>query len=192
MKKVIRSVAMLAIMFVTAKSIAADPKLVTNSTDKSLTFSWESDSEVQSISIVDDAGNVIYSEVISGVTYSKKFDLNTLEEGSYTLKAKSNSKEIAYDVKIEKADLKVVEKKEVTKPFFRREDNKVFLNFLNLDKKDVTLEVTDNNNEIIFKETIKDEMIIEKAFSFEKAFANDYVISVRNNDNTFYESVVVK
>jgi len=180
-------------MFATAKGIAADPKLVTNGTDKSLTVSWESDSEVQSISFVDNEGNVIYSEDISGTEiYSKKFDLNTLEEGSYTLKARSNSKEIAYDLKIEKTDLKVIEKNELVKPFFRKDDNKVFLNFLNLDKKDVTLEVTDNNNEIVFKETIKDEMIIEKAFSFEKAFANDYVISVRNSDKTFYESIVVK
>ncbi|MGB5553405.1 MAG: T9SS type A sorting domain-containing protein [Flavobacteriaceae bacterium] len=193
MKKVIRTVAMLALMFTTANSIANNPKLIVDGANRSMTISLEADSDVQSISIVDVDGNVIYSENVKEASaYSKRFNLVALKDGVYTLTAKSNQKEIAYDVKIEKSDLQIIEKKELSKPVFSRVNDKVLLNFLNLDREDVTVRISDTNDRIVYEDTLKNVAIVEKSFNFEKAFEDNYTITVKRGNSSYSESVEVK
>ncbi|MBT8186255.1 MAG: hypothetical protein HKP38_03480 [Croceitalea sp.] len=77
-------------------------------------------------------------------------------------------------------------------PVFSKKGNKIFLNILNLDQEKVTIRVYDSANRLVYKETLKGELIVEKVFNFESAFEDDYTIVVVDNNQTFKEVIEVK
>lgn len=185
---------MIALMFVTLTGKANDEKLslITKKESKSLVFELESKSQETDIKLFDDANHIIYSENIYGVSYAKKFDLTKLENGFYYFTTEDSLKKITYTISVEGSDVKILKRKESTKPVFKKENGMVYLNFLNLDKKEVEIEVLDSANRLVFSEKYENELIIEKAFNFKKAFEDSYTIVVKDNDNTYFEDIVVK
>lgn len=194
MKKIVRSIATVALMFVVATSMAKEPTLtVTPNSEKSLTFKMDAPSEQTIISILDLEGTVIYSNnVVAEAVYSKKFNLTNLPDGDYVLKVEDALKVTTFEFDINNSNVIIEKRKENAKPVFRNIGDKVYLNFLNLEKKDVKVVVYDSNSRVVFKETITDTMLIEKAFNFEKAFADTYMVVVKNGKDTFYENIFVK
>lgn len=77
-------------------------------------------------------------------------------------------------------------------PVFKKKGGILFLNLLNLDQEKVTIKIVDSEGRIVFRETLKDALVIEKAFNFENAFENEYTVYVVDNDETFKETVEVK
>ena len=77
-------------------------------------------------------------------------------------------------------------------PVFKRKGQKLLVNLLNLDQEKVAIKVFDSQGRLIFKEIIKNDIIIEKAFNFEQAYADDYTVVIVDNDKTFKEKVEVK
>ncbi|MEM1259762.1 MAG: hypothetical protein AAGC45_08395 [Bacteroidota bacterium] len=77
-------------------------------------------------------------------------------------------------------------------PVFKKKGNKLFLNLLNLDQEKVTIKVVDSEGRVVFIETMKGDLVIEKAFNFENAFENKYTVYVVDNNETFKETVEVK
>ena len=77
-------------------------------------------------------------------------------------------------------------------PVFTKKGNKLFMNLLNLDLEKVTIKVVDSEGRIVYIETIKGELVIEKAFNFENAFENEYTVLVVDANETFKEVVEVK
>ena len=77
-------------------------------------------------------------------------------------------------------------------PVFKKKDGKLFLNLLNLDQEKVTIKVLDSEGRVVFIESFDGELIIEKAFNFEKAFENEYTVIVNDNGKTYTETVAVK
>ena len=77
-------------------------------------------------------------------------------------------------------------------PVFKRKGQKLLVNLLNLDQEQVAFKVYDSQGRLIFKEVIKNDIVIEKAFNFEKAYADDYTVVIVDNDKTFKEKVEVK
>ncbi|WP_350287640.1 hypothetical protein [uncultured Croceitalea sp.] len=77
-------------------------------------------------------------------------------------------------------------------PVFKKKGQKLFINLLNLDQDKVTIKVYDSEGRVVFKEVIEGELVVEKAFNFEKAFEDDYTVVVVDNDKTFEEKVAVK
>lgn len=194
MKKMVRSIAAVALMFSMTSVMANEPKLrLSTDAEKSLTFQLDTDSRDTKVSIVDSDGNVIYTDNIQGVElYTKKFDLGNLASGSYFLVVENELREISYNIDVNASDIEILDRDENAKPVFRKTGEKVFLNLLNLDQKDVKVKVVDSEGRIVFKETISDTMLIEKAFNFENAFDDKYTIMVVDGDNSYYEDVLVK
>ena len=88
-----------------------------------------------------------------------------------------------------------VEKNIITldaEPTFKRKGNKLFMNLLNLDKEKITIKVYDSEGRIVFKEVIEGDMVITKAFNFEKAFEDKYTVVVSDGKEIFKESVLIK
>lgn len=193
MKKVVRTVAMIALMFVTATSIANEEKLSleTKKESKSLVFELDSKAQETAIRLFDAANQVLYSEDISNESYAKKFNLMNLENGFYYFTTEDSLKKIIYTIEVDGSNVTILKRKENTKPVFRKENGMVYLNLLNLDKKDVKIEVFDSSNRLVFSEKRVNEMIIEKAFNFSKAYADNYTVVVRDSQNTYYEDIVV-
>ncbi len=194
MKKVVRSIATVALMFVVATSAAKEPTLsLTPNEEKSLNFEMNTTSEETLVRIIDTNGTVVYSEnITAAIEYSKKFNFQNLAQGSYSLRVENDLKETVFTFFIEDSAIKIVERKENSKPVFRKAGQRVFLNFLNLEKDDVKISVYDSNNRVVFNETIKETMLVEKAFNFENAFEDTYLVVVKNGTETFYEDVLVK
>lgn len=78
------------------------------------------------------------------------------------------------------------------KPFFRRSEGKLFMNFFNQEMRDVKIMVIDSDNRVIFKETLKDKLVVEKAFNFNSAVKDSYSVIVKEGNEMYYEYYVVK
>ena len=194
MKKVVRSIATVALMFVVATSMAKEPTLsVTPHTEKSLIFEMDAPSEQTVISILDIEGIIIFSEKVGDVaSYSKKFDLKNLPDGDYVLKIEDTLKETIFEFGIDNSNVLIAERRENTKPIFKKNGQKVFLNLLNSDKEDVKITIYDSENRVVFDETVVDTLLVEKAYNFEKAYKDTYMVVVKNGEGIYYEAIVVK
>lgn len=194
MKKVLRLTAALAFMFVTSKGMANEPKLnvVAKSNTKSLVFELDGSAKETSLKFMDVNGNVMYSEAVSGKEkYVKKFDLRKLVKGSYFLKVNNTLKEIVYTVNVDSDNVAIVEKKENVKPVFRTENAMVYLNLLNLSKDKVEIKVLDSENRLVFESEVTNELKIEKAFNFTKAYKDSYTVMVKNSNGVYVEDILI-
>lgn len=77
-------------------------------------------------------------------------------------------------------------------PVFKRKGQKLLINLLNLDQEKVAFKVYDGQGRLIFKEVVKNDIVIEKAFNFEQAYADNYTVVIVDNDKTFKEKVEIK
>jgi len=194
MKKVVRTAAMIAFMFVTATSMANEVKLSleTEKESKSLVFELDSQSTETTIKLFDSADHVIYFENISNLSYVKKFNLKNLDEGLYYFTTENPLKKVTYIISVKDAEVKILNRKENPKPIFRKKNEMVYLNLLNLEKKKVEIKVYDSSDRLVFSERRVNEMIIEKAFNFSKAYKDTYTLAVRDGNDSYYEYVIVK
>lgn len=78
------------------------------------------------------------------------------------------------------------------KPYFRKTKNRLFMNFFNKEMSDVQIRVVDSNNRVVFKETLKDMLVVEKAFNFSSAEKDSYKVIVKEGNETYFEYYVVK
>lgn len=184
----------IALMFVTAQSIAASPKLnLTPNTAKSLSLTLNAADQQTNIRLFDIEGRTIFSENIMGQEmFSKRFDLSKLEKGTFLFMVENKLKEIVYTIELNDSEVKIIDRNENAKPVFRKRKGRVFLNLLNLEEKDVKIKVYDSSERVVFEETIANTIFVEKVFNFEKAFEGNYTIMVQDAINSYYEVVVVK
>ncbi|GLU45636.1 hypothetical protein [Allomuricauda sp. NBRC 101325] len=95
---------------------------------------------------------------------------------------------------------KVVAKYEVEKnlvkvnldPVFVKKGQKVMMNLLNVSQGKVLLKVYDADKRLVFDEAIDGDIVVEKAFNFEKAFKGKYTIVVVDKFGTYTDEVVVR
>ena len=192
MKKVIRTAAAIALLFVSTTIMAKEPKLSSEVNSKNVIFQWDNQMGDASVRIVDDKGNIIYSDNLNKIdTYIKNFNLETLEEGNYLLEVENSMREINYFIEVTKNDAVIVDSEENLKPFYKRQNGLVFLNFMNYDMEEVKITIYDACGRKLFRETIKDSLIVEKAFNFNDAFEGVYTIIIRSDSQTFYKTVVI-
>ncbi len=184
----------IALMFVAVIGLAATPNLnVTPDQPKSLNFSIETYEQETAIRLFDEQGNLIFSEYVTDQkSYSKRFDLSKLEKGFFLLKVENSLKEIIYTIEMNKLEVSIKDMNEILKPTIITEDNKVKINFLNLAQENVVIKILDSNDRTVFEEVIEKTMVIEKAFNFEKAYKNNYMVMVKVNANSYYQPITVK
>ncbi|WP_297796562.1 hypothetical protein [uncultured Eudoraea sp.] len=193
MKTNLKFTAMIALMFTAAVGLAKEPKLslMTEGESNSLIVELDSQHEKTVLKIIDDNQNIIFSEKISEASYAKKFELNELEDGSYFIELDDSLRTLTYPIKVENSEVRILKRKEHTKPVFKLKGAKLFINLLNLDGKDVKIKVLDSYNRTLFKEVIENKSVVTKVFNFEKAGKDRYTVAVKDANNTYYEEVVV-
>lgn len=77
-------------------------------------------------------------------------------------------------------------------PFFRKADGKLYINFFNQDLEKVQIKVLDSENRLLYKETLKDQLVVEKAFNFKNASKDNYKVVIMEGNATYYEYFSVK
>lgn len=193
MKLNLKFTAMIALMFTTVVGMAREPKLslIKNGESKSLVVELDTQHDKTFLKIIDEDQNIIFSEKVSETSYTKKFDLNELESGSYYFEVDDALRTLVYPISVENKEVKILKRIENTKPVFRLKGDRLFLNLLNLEGKDVQIKVFDSNSRTLYKEVIKNETVITKAFNFESAYEDHYTVVVKEGKNIYYEDVVV-
>ncbi|CAM4186669.1 hypothetical protein ZORO111903_06030 [Zobellia roscoffensis] len=193
MKKVVRTAAMIALLLTTTVGFASEPKLsvVPNENVKSFVYELDAHAGRTTIKFMDEEQNVIFFETVEKADYAKKFDLSNLKDGLYFFKSEDELSSVSYTISVKGSDVEVIDKKENSKPVFRIKGKMVFLNLLNLDSKDVEIKVFDSSNRLVFSEKRENQMVIEKAFDFTKAYEGEYTVVVRDSKETYYKEVSV-
>ncbi|CAM4253610.1 hypothetical protein ACU8V7_18440 [Zobellia nedashkovskayae] len=193
MRKVVRTAAMIALLFTTTVGMANEPKLsvVPNENVKSFVYELDAQSGRTTIKFMDAEQNVIFFETVEKGGYAKKFDLSNLKDGLYFFKSEDDLSSVAYTIKVNGSDVEVIDRKENSKPVFRVKEKMVYLNLLNLNSEDVDIKVYDSSNRLVFSEKREGEMVIEKAFDFTKAYDGEYTVVVRDSKETYYKAVTV-
>ncbi|WP_276165833.1 hypothetical protein [Zobellia alginiliquefaciens] len=193
MKRVVRTAAMIALLLSTTVGFASEPKLsvVPNENVKSFVYELDSHAGRTTIKFMDEEQNIIFFETVEKADYAKKFDLSNLKDGLYFFKSEDELSSVSYTISVKGKDIEIVDKKENSKPVFRVKEGMVFLNLLNLDSKDVEIKVFDSSNRLVFSEKRENQMVIEKAFDFTKAYEGEYTVVVRDSKETYYKEVSV-
>lgn len=193
MKTIVKITTVFALMFATVAGMAREPKLdvVTLNNSKSVLLTLDAPDQSVTIQLLDSDSNSIYFEKLSNGRFSKKLNMKDLVDGYYYLVAESGLKSNMYTISLKEGVIEIIDSEEDAKPFFRKTDNKVFMNFLNLDKSEISLKVYDQNYRLVFSETVSDKLIIEKAFNFEGAYSGSYMVVVSDDTKTYSEEFVV-
>ncbi len=193
MKTIFKVTTVIALLLTTTLSMANGLKMrlkLLNET-RSLVLSLENDSEDLSIQLTDIDINVIYLEKLEDGTRNKIIDLARLKDGTYYFPTSDFLRHFVYTVSLDEDIIRILEREEVAKPYFRKTNEKVFLNFLNLNKSKVDIKVYDEEYRVLFSETVTETMIVEKAFNFKGAYAGNYKVVVSNAEKTYSETFVV-
>jgi len=193
MKNVFKLTAVIA-LFLTTSINASETKLgLTPNATKSLTFSLDTNNQETAIRLIDSEGNIIFSEEVANKeTYLKRFDLSKLEKGMFYLEVEDDLREIVYNIELGDLNVVIKDRHENAKPVFRKSGKVVYLNLLNLEKKAVKITITDSADRVVFEETVKDEALVGKVFNFDGAYDDTYQVVVVDNNDTYYENIVVK
>lgn len=193
MKASVKCTAAVALMFTVAVGLAKEPKLnlMADSNAKGVVFTVADVDQNTTITLLDSNDYVIYTEKLAEGTKGKRFDMEKLNDGTYYFRTEHDLKTITYTINIKGNKVTIVNRDEEVKPYFRKGKGKVFINFLNLDKSSVLIKVYDAEYRLVFKETVNEEMIVEKAFNFEGAYSGSYILTLEDNGKVYSEEFVV-
>ena len=193
MKTILKFTIVVALMLSTVVSMASEPKmnLVANSIAKSLIFTLEEVTENMNIQIIDAYDNIIYSEKFTGDTLRKRFDLENLDSGTYYFFTENEFKSYMYTISLDNDKLEILSKEETHKAHFRKTEDKVFVNLLNLDKSKVAIKVYNEDDRLVHSETVVEKIVVEKAFNFTNAYAGSYTIMIEDGINTYTQKFIV-
>ncbi|APA63391.1 hypothetical protein [Maribacter sp. 1_2014MBL_MicDiv] len=193
MKNLVKFTTVVAFMFATVAGMAREPKLnlLSAGKAKSVVLTMDASSNGVQVKLMDSDLNVIYSEKMAQGHFSKKLNLKDLTDGVYFLSADDNMTKYSYTIVLDNNDVKIVESDEDIKPFFRKTDNMIFMNYLNLDKSKLSIKIYDTESRTVFTQEVADEMIVEKAFNFADAFPGTYTVTVKSAGKTYTEEFVV-
>lgn len=192
MKNILKNSAVAALMFISLSAMAYQPgvKLVNGMEAKSLVFEMVSTSGESIVSMKDESKNIIFYDNVTGNVYSKKFNLEKLETGTYYLEVENASQSVTYTLAVEKKEVKIIDQEEEFTPVvFGKEGNKVYLNLDNSDLSKVEIKIINENNAKLFEESVASQKSINKTFNFEKAVKGLYTISVKDGSKNYSQNI---
>jgi len=183
----------MAFMFATVVGMAKEPNfsLVSNEHAKGLIFKLDAQSNKTTLKFLDKEEHIIYRENFSNGIFSKKIDLKLIENGIYSFVMENELRSVVYTIDVNSTGVKIIERIEHNKPFFRKKGDLVYVNLLNVNTDDVVIEVYDNNGEILFNEIIENSLIIGKVFNFKKAKNGNYTVIVKDKGTSYYKNIIV-
>ncbi|MCR9289813.1 MAG: hypothetical protein NXI23_20755 [Bacteroidetes bacterium] len=157
-----------------------------------LEFDLEKDFEIR---LIDEGSTVLLEQnVTSTKSFKKKYNLVNLPDGRYFFEIEDFQTIIIYEIKIERSRLKIKKKKErkIFKPNISQLGNILNCSMLLLDSSQTEITIFDKNHEILFSETIENQMTIEKSFDLSKLDRGKYFIQIENNHRFFEKAIFIK
>ncbi|MDL5513609.1 hypothetical protein QSE00_17445 [Arenibacter sp. M-2] len=194
MKAVLKLTAMAALLLSSTLAMANDPGmyLTTVKEAKRLVLKLNKQTESTTLTLTDTGKHQIFMENIKeDEDYTKKFDLSKLEEGLYYLRMESLIRTVEFTISVEDSEVNIIARDEVTKPFFRKNGDVLYLNYFNQKLNPVVINVVDSANRVVFTQKFEKELVVGKVFNFSTAVKDDYTVSVSEGTNVYYETISV-
>jgi hypothetical protein len=194
MKAILKLTAVAALLLSSTIAMANDPGmyLTTVKEAKRLVLKLNRQTESSTLTLTDTEKHQIFMENIKeDEDYTKKFDLSKLDEGLYFLKMESLTRTVEFTISVEDSEVNVIARDEITKPFFRKNGDVLYINYLNQKLSPVVINVVDSANRVVFTQKLDKELVIGKVFNFTNAVKDDYTVSVSEGTNTYYETISV-
>ncbi|MEQ8216729.1 MAG: hypothetical protein RH981_00745 [Arenibacter sp.] len=194
MKAVLKLTAVAALLLSSSIAMANDPGmyLTTVKEAKRLVLKLNKQTESSTLTLTDTEKHQIFMENIKeDEDYTKKFDLSKLDEGLYFLKMESLTRTVEFTISVEDSEVNVIARDEITKPFFRKNGDVLYINYLNQKLSPVVISVVDSANRVVFTQKLDKELVVGKVFNFTNAVKDDYTVSVSEGTNTYYETISV-
>ena len=193
MKRPFKFSAIIALLFAVTAVMGAEPKVSIDEASKSIVIELDDPTFENQIRFIDMENHVIYSETVDkNEMWAKKLDLTRLPIGNYILKVENYLRTTEYKITVEKSQVSMAPKKIDHKPVFRKKDGRVFLNLLNSDLSPVDIKVRDAMDRLLFIETMKGTLNIQKSFNFTKAFKGSYTIKVKDGRKVYMEEIEIE
>lgn len=185
MKKQIITIALLISSLIGYSNTEIKNYLVDNS--KKVTVEFNNVKKGHLLSIKDDQGVKIYSEVVSENGHlSKILDVTSLEKGTYYVELDKDFEIVIkpFQIKENQVIFNENEEKTIFKPVVRNEENMVLISKISFDNEPMQV-VLYYNDEVIFSETIKSEPILNRIYRLEKEKKGNYKVIFYNNNRSF-------
>ncbi|AUS06142.1 hypothetical protein [Pseudotamlana carrageenivorans] len=159
-------------LFGTMLSFAEGPVGGINVEGTNTTLTLDYAKKGSAVSIKDSYGAVLYSETISTTgKYNKNFDLSFLPDGNYLFEVDKDLEfeEIPFTLNNGVAHFNKSQEKLFYKPYLRVSDDLVYINKLNLDNKNLTVNIyytkgNSMNQELLVSEILTGDSKIEKVY----------------------------
>lgn len=195
MKNYLKITAVIGLIFTTTTTMANEPTIdLENGKDgKSILLKLDSQTADSNIRLTDSEGNILFNENSSGKNFSKKLNLDKLEDGNYSLKVESELNTLVYNVTIDDANLSVEKSREIkNKPLAFQKDKKVYLNYLNKGLAPVEISIRDKNDNTVYEETREGDLLVNGIYNLNRAPKGEYMLMVKYGNETFFENIVIK
>lgn len=139
------------------------------------------------ISIVDNAGETIYYKEINEKQneLAKRFDFSNLENGTYTMKVKTDDGSKEKSIMVNGKSVEFGEEITRTDPFFSYKNDQLKLSFLNHHNESTSLHLYEKG-ELIWTSDLQNSSVIQKGFDLSK-LNSGYYQAVLASGNDVYE-----
>jgi hypothetical protein len=147
--------------------------------------------EKVSVSILDDAQNVLYSETASDVkSFTKKFNLSKLEMGKYTLKVVQNKFKTVqpFEVTVKNVVVNESMRKMNFEPIFKFKENKLEV-LVPMSENAVFVTISDKIGTIVFEEKNENAPTFRKKYDLSNLPKGEYLVEVTIEGESFYHNI---
>lgn len=193
MKKAIRTIVAVLLLFVAANVNAADGLDLKINDQQNLVVELQGVESRAVLSLRDEYGTVIFKDqFLNQNNYSKTLSFEDLPNGSYSL---TLDKEFTVSTStIHKSGKNLIvdsEKYEfVFKPMFKTYGKKVLVYMANPTESNTEIEIYDLSGEQVGNLKTKD-IVLKKTFDFTEVPSGEYTLKVKSGDHVFYKTLQI-
>ena len=188
MKTIKRRVLVVVFMLGTLFNYANNEKEFNKTVDaKKVKVVFKDVKKGQLLSVKDKNGFQLHSETVSSQgELTKFFDLSSLNNGVYTIELNKEFEVIIKSLLVKDNNVSFIKDSEkiIFKPVIRNIENLVLVSKMNFDKKPVKIALF-YNDEIIYSETLKGELMLKRVYRLDKELKGDYKVIVYCDDESY-------
>lgn len=139
------------------------------------------------LKIKDNSGLILHQEDVNRAGgFIKYFDFSGLKDGYYTLELEKDYEIIIKSINVK--DKKVLfdgdSESKIFKPVIRNKNNRLMITHIALNKEPLKVEIF-YNDQIIYSETINEDLLIERVYKLDEEIKGDYRVVLTNNKRNY-------
>ena len=146
------------------------------------------------IEVSNTRGEKIYSMETTAPLNSlkKKYDFSKLEDGTYWHTVKIDKESTVNKFQVTNGHVEILEVRKSIEPFFKFENNKLKMSYLNPQKEEVKVSVYDTSNTLLTEANFGTDFSISRSLNFSKKRFGTYKIVLENGTDMHEYLVSVK